>query len=216
MAHRSLTRTAHAEVVRWVGTGDIAIDATAGNGHDTRFLSQLVGPAGIVFAIDIQAAALCRVAAILRGESIAGIEERLPDQIENVRLVLGDHSVLQKLIPAELHGRVAAVMMNLGYLPGGSREITTRSVGTLQAIEHGWTMLRSGGGLSVIAYTGHPGGREEYEAVQTHLAGLVRDGHASMQMIRGNDSEVSPVLFLVRRTDKSHGAVKAQNVLSKG
>ena len=29
-----------------VADGDIAVDATAGNGHDTVFLAELVGPTG--------------------------------------------------------------------------------------------------------------------------------------------------------------------------
>ena len=38
--------------------GDLAVDATAGNGHDTVFLAQAVGETGKVFAIDVQAAAI--------------------------------------------------------------------------------------------------------------------------------------------------------------
>lgn len=34
--------------------GDVAVDATAGNGHDTLFLAQAVGPSGTVYAIDVQ------------------------------------------------------------------------------------------------------------------------------------------------------------------
>ena len=37
--------------------GDLVIDATAGNGHDTLFLAECVGPAGKVLAFDVQAAA---------------------------------------------------------------------------------------------------------------------------------------------------------------
>ena len=32
--------------------GDMAVDATAGNGHDTIFLARLTGPQGKVFAFD--------------------------------------------------------------------------------------------------------------------------------------------------------------------
>ena len=40
--------------------GDTAADFTMGNGHDTLFLSETVGPSGHVFAFDIQQAALDR------------------------------------------------------------------------------------------------------------------------------------------------------------
>ena len=41
-----------------VEPGDFVIDATMGNGHDTAFLAELVGPSGEVFAFDIQKEAL--------------------------------------------------------------------------------------------------------------------------------------------------------------
>jgi len=42
--------------------GDVVVDATMGNGHDTLFLTQCVSPGGHVFAFDVQAAALVETA----------------------------------------------------------------------------------------------------------------------------------------------------------
>lgn len=39
------------------GEGDIVVDATMGNGHDTQFLAELVGENGHVYAFDIQESA---------------------------------------------------------------------------------------------------------------------------------------------------------------
>ncbi|MBQ2384848.1 MAG: rRNA methyltransferase, partial [Clostridia bacterium] len=38
--------------------GDIAVDFTMGNGHDTEFLSKTVGERGHVYAFDVQEQAL--------------------------------------------------------------------------------------------------------------------------------------------------------------
>lgn len=38
--------------------GDIAVDATMGNGHDTLFMAECVGKTGLVYAFDIQAQAI--------------------------------------------------------------------------------------------------------------------------------------------------------------
>jgi predicted methyltransferase len=35
--------------------GDTVVDATAGNGQDTLFLAEAVGPTGTVYALDVQA-----------------------------------------------------------------------------------------------------------------------------------------------------------------
>ena len=53
-----LTELAHTLVRAVLQPGDIAIDATAGNGHDTQFLAECVGPNGTVYSFDIQLAAL--------------------------------------------------------------------------------------------------------------------------------------------------------------
>ena len=50
-----LTELAQQRIGTIVRSGDIAVDATAGNGHDTLFLAERVGPAGQVYAFDIQA-----------------------------------------------------------------------------------------------------------------------------------------------------------------
>ena len=42
--------------------GDIAVDATMGNGKDTQFLCELVGETGRVYAFDVQEEALERTA----------------------------------------------------------------------------------------------------------------------------------------------------------
>jgi predicted methyltransferase len=39
---------------RSLQAGDVAVDATAGNGHDTLFLAEAVGPTGRVHAVDVQ------------------------------------------------------------------------------------------------------------------------------------------------------------------
>ena len=49
---------AHQLLGKAVSNGEIAIDATMGNGHDTVFLATLVGDNGKVFSFDIQKDAL--------------------------------------------------------------------------------------------------------------------------------------------------------------
>ena len=53
--------------------GDIAVDATMGNGKDTQFLCELVGETGRVYAFDVQEEALERTAARLEA---AGLRAR--------------------------------------------------------------------------------------------------------------------------------------------
>ena len=58
MTSLSLVQQAHATLAAIISEGDITIDATVGNGHDTLFLARHVGASGTVYGFDIQEAAL--------------------------------------------------------------------------------------------------------------------------------------------------------------
>ena len=60
------TARAHEAVRCHLRPGDTAVDATSGNGHDTAFLAELVGPGGRVWAFDIQSGAIEATATRLR------------------------------------------------------------------------------------------------------------------------------------------------------
>ena len=49
-----VTTAAHRIFHRILRPGDSAVDATAGNGHDSLLMAQLVGPEGSVTAVDVQ------------------------------------------------------------------------------------------------------------------------------------------------------------------
>lgn len=51
------------------------------------------------------------------------------------------------------------VAFNLGYLPGGEKQVITRSETTLLALEAAKRILAPGGLISIVVYLGHPGGR---------------------------------------------------------
>jgi predicted methyltransferase len=134
---------------------DLAVDATAGNGHDTVFLARAVGPAGRVVAVDKQAEAVARSGERLRQ---AGLAQR-------VSLRTGGHEALGELVPSGWAGRVRAVVFNLGYLPGGEGPVITGPRTTLAALEAALYLLAPGGRLAVVAYPGHAGGEAEALAV---------------------------------------------------
>lgn len=49
-----MTSIAHATWSHFVREGQTVVDATCGNGHDTKWLAETVGPTGRLFAFDIQ------------------------------------------------------------------------------------------------------------------------------------------------------------------
>ncbi len=154
-----LTSLAHERLAPRMGPGDLAVDATAGNGHDTLFLARAVGDAGRVWAFDIQSRA------------IEATRERLAKHgVENrVTLVHASNASLARALPPDARGKVAVVMANLGYLPGGDTAVITRQDDTLAMLDAAFDSLRPGGTLSVLAYPGHAGGDTESAAVHARL-----------------------------------------------
>ncbi len=73
-------------------------------------------------------------------------------------------------------GTVAVVMFNLGYLPGQDHAITTESNETVAALAVAACLLKPGGVLSVIGYSGHPAGAAEAAAVEGWLTAQTAKG----------------------------------------
>lgn len=167
MSYISLTAEAQALLQGHVLPGDRVIDATTGNGHDTLWLAEQVGDNGRVFAFDNQQQAIASAGLRLQQ---AGLSHR-------VTWLCHGHERMAQYIPGTLHGGIRAVVFNLGYLPGGDKLQITQSTTTLAAAEQAFALLMPGGILSLIAYTGHPGGRAEAEALKQWAATLQQARH---------------------------------------
>lgn len=167
-----------------------AVDATAGNGFDTEFLSKLVGESGRVLAIDLQPAA------------IESTKQRLvKNQAHaNVDFAQGSHALLNDYVQhfrlKERFGEqpFAVAMFNLGYLPFGDKSVITRTESTLPALDQAFLGLKTQGILSLLSYPGHQGGSEEHlnveDWVERHAAFL------SIERFQDEGNPRSPVLWL--------------------
>ncbi|MDY6955930.1 MAG: class I SAM-dependent methyltransferase [Pseudomonadota bacterium] len=151
----ALIRAVHRRLATWVQPGDVALDATCGNGHDTVHLARLVGAHGQVHAIDIQPEAIAETRARLLSSNLAA----------RVRLHQGDHACLPDLLPPKLRGQLQVAVFNLGYRPGSDHCIITRPTTTLMALKACTQWLSDNGAMSIMAYPGHPGGDLETHAV---------------------------------------------------
>lgn len=188
-----LTALAHTLLAPRLRPGDIAVDATAGNGHDTRFLAEAVGDTGLVLAFDIQPEALDATRRRLEKAGVAG----------RVRLILDSNAHLAARLPDGAAGRVAAVMANLGWLPGGDPALITQTGDTVRMLDDAFAALRPGGALSVLAYPGHAGGDAEAEAVEKWLRARAAAGHALTFHGDPGAPERRPWLGLLLRMDSN-------------
>lgn len=161
-----LTEHVHQILGNHLREGDFAIDATAGNGHDTYFLADHVGVSGRVLAIDIQASA---IEATRRRLAEAGLGAR----VEAHQI---DHGAKLEALTRQEAGQAAAIVFNLGYLPGSDKSVQTLPAPTLRALEASEKLLCPAGLLCVTAYRAHPGGEEEAHAVEAWMRAREADG----------------------------------------
>ena len=171
-------------ILNHLGEGDVAVDFTMGNGHDTAFLSKTVGKSGHVYAFDVQEMALASTAENLERE---GCEH-------NYTLILDSHHNVKKYVQAP----IKAGMFNLGYLPGSDKKVTTMRETTMPAIEAAVELLDHGGVLLVAVYPGHAEGDAEGKMVLDYFGTL--DRHViCCTLIRILNSPTSPFFIVVEK-----------------
>jgi len=139
-----------------VSPGDHVIDATAGNGHDSLFLAQLVGMDGHVYSFDVQKTAI--EATLLR----------LGEWRNNTSVIHAGHETISNQVDSE----ISAAVFNLGYLPGTDHTIITRPDTTIQAIEGCLKLLKVGGLIVLVVYHGHDGGDSERDGLLDYVRSL--------------------------------------------
>ena len=181
------TELAHELVAGRLRPGDRAIDATVGNGYDTVFLAERIGPEGRVFGFDLQA------------EAIASAEHRIAGAgfTDRVELHFCGHESMAGHLPEG--ESFQAVMFNLGYLPGGDKTSVTRPESTVAAIRVAVELLEPGGILTIVIYTGHEGGQEEAAAVESCCAGLEQERFSVIRYGFLNQRNQPPYLIAVER-----------------
>lgn len=165
--------------------GDSVIDATMGNGYDTEFLCQRVGPCGKVYAFDIQP------------QAVQNTEERLREKglIDRARLFLKGHENMAD----EISEPVSAVVFNLGWLPGGDHHVTTQWETTWKAVKSGLKLLKPGGILLICVYPGHAEGERERKQLLSYLSALSNREYNVLRQSFLNASTGAPECLIVQK-----------------
>ncbi|XBJ26542.1 hypothetical protein VPH35_003939 [Triticum aestivum] len=189
---RKATEVAHAVWRSIIGKGDAVVDATCGNGNDTLALLKMVADEsgrGRVYGLDIQESAIDSTSSFLK--MAVDSHER-----ELVKLFCICHSRMEDIIPKD--STVRLVAFNLGYLPGGDKKIITVPETTELALQAASRIVGSGGLISVLVYTGHRGGRDELDIVESFASSLPADTWVSCKFEMIN-RPVAPVLVLLHK-----------------
>ena len=166
--------------------GMVALDATAGNGHDTLLLSTLAGKEGRVIAMDVQSAALDNTKALLEKES----------KFNNVKLVLDSHANALSYLNGQ---NLQLAVFNLGYLPGGDKSITTNAEDVIAALNDLFPVLLSGGAVFVTVYPGHLPGQKEACLLEEYFSRLPQKQYSVMKSLFVNQKNSPPQFFIINK-----------------
>ena len=190
MKRLSPVEVARRFVASHIVAGDHCIDATLGNGHDTLFLAQGVGNSGKVLGFDVQSSAVESARHRIRE---AGLSDRVDFRNQG-------HETMVSVIKSISWSGVKLIMFNLGYLPGSDKSVITTTSTTIMALDASINVLAADGAISIVAYRGHVGGAEEYDAV---INWVNRLSHVSYFVVRyecwTDQRGSTPVFFWIKR-----------------
>ncbi len=181
------TSFVHTLLSNKIKNGDVVIDGTMGNGHDTVFLAKLVGKEGKVYAFDIQPTSIeCTTKRLME----TGL-----NSLEGIQLLQVGHENIETYVKEEVN----VAMFNLGYLPGGDHTLITKPNTTITALHSVMKLLKKGGLISIMIYYGHEGGTLEKEAVLTMLENLPSEEFVVIKTEYMNRKNDPPIIIIVEK-----------------
>lgn len=175
-----MTEIAHHLLISHLKVGNIAVDATCGNGFDTIFLAKLVGPSGLVHAYDIQAIAIDETK-----------RKALSENLNNIIYHHASHELIDL-------NEIDAVIFNLGYLPKSDKKVTTKVSSTINALTNLLNKMESMPNLLIVlvVYPGHDEGKKESFAIER----LLKDYHNNYWLLKCKlNNDDSPYVIAIKK-----------------
>lgn len=175
----NISELSHDIIKHYVNNLSVAVDATLGNGNDTTFLSKLFKK---VYAFDIQECA------------IQNYKDNCPS---NVILINDSHEEIDKYI----NEQIDCIIYNLGYLPGGNKNITTKAESTVSSIKKATRLIRNNGFIILCVYIGHKEGIKEKKFILEYLSTLPKNQYSIIihQFFNRNNA---PLLISIEKCNK--------------
>ena len=158
----------------------IAADMTVGKGNDSKYILDNTSVERL-YGFDIQKEAE------KAARNLIGKDERFIFHLES-------HEKVDKYIKEGLD----LAVFNLGYLPGGDKEITTNYKSTIKSLEKTLGLMDPDGLIIITIYPGHPAGKIESEKIEKFLASLDTKKYAVMKLAYQNRPNNPPYIMVVQ------------------
>ena len=177
------TELTHLLISHIIKEGSRVVDATAGNGYDTFFLSNLVGETGKVFSYDIQEVAINNTKLLNKNQT-------------NIEYFLKSHEFIDQT-------NLDLVLFNLGFLPNGDKSITTVKESTINAISNLINSYEQNPNLHIfiVVYPGHANGQLESDTLLAFTKNL--DKRLLVTTYIPHNQNNAPYLITINKKQKT-------------
>ena len=159
----------------------VAADMTVGAGNDSLYILENT-KVEILYGFDIQKEAE------IKAKKLIG---------EDLRFIfnLASHDQIDEYVKENLD----LAIYNLGYLPGGNKEITTKYQSTIKSLEKTLDLLNKDGIVILTIYPGHPAGKVESEELEKFLAKIDPKKYAVMKLSYQNRPKNPPYIIVIQK-----------------
>lgn len=159
----------------------VAADLTVGTGKDSKYILENTEVERL-YGFDIQKEAE------KEAKKLIGDDQRFIFHLDN-------HANIEKYIKEGLD----LAIYNLGYLPGGNKEITTKYESTIKSLEKILDFLNKNGIAIITIYPGHPAGKEESEKIEKYLAGIDQKKYGLIKIAYPTRPNNPPYIIVVEK-----------------
>lgn len=159
----------------------VAADMTVGAGNDSLYILENTKVERL-YGFDIQKEAE------IKAKKLIG---------EDLRFIfnLASHDQIENYVKENLD----LAIYNLGYLPGGNKEITTKYQSTIKSLEKTLDLLNKEGMIILTIYPGHPAGKIESEELEKFLAKIDPKKYAIMKLSYQNRPKNPPYIIVIEK-----------------
>lgn len=159
----------------------VAADMTVGAGNDSLYILENTKVERL-YGFDIQKEAE------IKAKKLIG---------EDLRFIfnLASHDQIENYVKENLD----LAIYNLGYLPGGNKEITTKYQTTIKSLEKTLDLLNKDGIVILTIYPGHPAGKVESEELEKFLAKIDPKKYAVMKLSYQNRPKNPPYIIVIQK-----------------
>lgn len=166
--------------------GSTCVDATLGNGKDSLKIYKTLDGDCKIYSFDIQDQAIINSKKLFAENKIS--EDR-------IKIISNSHENVDTYI----NEQVDFFIMNLGYLPGGNKDITTNYKSVRIFLDKITSIMSDKSFGLIIFYPGHEAGMEEYIEISKYLSDLDQNKFNVSKIEQMNQKNQPPLVVMVER-----------------